>query len=273
MAAATTVTRLAAAGPAKWFRDLIRAEWTKFRATRSTYYSLAGLVLVGCGVGTLIAQAVNARWNVMNAAERASFDPLNSAFRGFDLGQLIIGALGVLMISTEYSTGLIRTTFAAAAQRRSILAAKAVVIGAVALVVGETAAFATFFVAQDLLQPTGRSLSIGAPGALRSVTALGFYLTVVALIGLALGVLIRHTAGAISALFALVFLMPGIISALPQPWNHRIGEWLPDNLAGQLISLHGDPDFLSRPASLAVLIAYPVVLLAAAAWRLTRSDA
>lgn len=273
MAAVTTVTRLAAAGPAAWFRDLIRSEWIKFRATRSTYYSLAGLVLIGCGVGTLIAQAVNARWHILTQSERASFDPLNVAFRGFDLGQLIIGALGVLVISTEYSSGLIRTTFATAPQRRSVLAAKAAVIGAVALVVGEIAAFATFFITQDLLRPTGRSLSIGSPGALRSVTVLGFYMAVVALIGLALGALIRHTAGAISALFALVFLLSGIVSALPQPWDYRIGEWLPNNLAGQLISLHDDPDFLSRPASLAVMIAYPIVLLTAAAWRLARSDA
>lgn len=272
-ATVTTITRLTATGPAVWFRDLIRAEIVKFRATRSTYYCLLALTVVGIGVGAIIGQATSARWPQLTAGEQAGFDPLNSAFRGFDLGQLIIGSLGVLMISSEYSTGLVRTTFAAAPQRRSVLLAKAVVIGTAALLVGEAASFADFFLAQRLLQPTGRSLSIGSPGALRATSAMGLYLAVIALLGLALGALLRHTAGAISALFGLVFILPGVVSALPAPWNTRIGEWLPDNLAGQLISQHGEPDFFSRPVSLAVLLAYPVVLLAAAAWRLSRSDA
>lgn len=273
MAAVTTTAKIAAAGPAAWFRDLIRAEWTKFRATRSTYYSLASLLVIGCGAGALIAQAMNARWPFLTPQQQATFDPLLGSARGFEFGQLVIGTLGVLMISTEYSTGLIRTTLAAVPQRRSVLAAKAVLIGTVALIVGVFASFVTFFVTQDLQRSTGRSLSIGSPGALRSVIALAFYLSVIALIGLALGTLIRHTAGAVSALFALVFLLPGVISSLPQPWDFRIGKWLPNDLAAQLVSYHAAPDFASRPTSLVILIAYPVVLLTAAAVRLSRSDA
>ena len=273
MAALTTVTRLTAAGPVAWFKDLIRAESIKFRSTRSTYYALLALVLVGVGVSALIGKSVADQWPHLAPVERASFDPLGTTLRGFDVGQLIIGALGVLMISSEYSSGLIRMTFTAVPQRRSVLMAKAYVIGVTSLVVGEAAAFAGFFVAQALLKPTGVSLSIGSPGALGAVASMGLYLAAVALMGLALGALLRHTAGGISALFALVFILPGVVSALPSPWDTRIGGWLPNNLAGQLIAQHPDPAFLSRTSSLIVLIAYPVVFLAAAAWRLGRSDA
>jgi ABC-2 type transport system permease protein len=273
MAALTTVTRMAAAGPGAWFRDLIRAESIKFRGTRSTYYSLLALVVVGVGVSALVGQGMAARWPHLTAEQRAGFDPLRTTFRGFEIGQLIIGALGVLMISSEYSSGLIRTTFAAIPQRRSVLMAKAIVMGITALVVAEAAAFSAFFIAQALLEPTGMSLSVGSPGALGAVSSMGLYLGVVALLGLALGALLRHTAGAIAALFALVFLLPGVVSALPSPWDDRIGEWLPDNLAGQLVSLRPNPDYLPRTTSLALLLAYPAVFLVAAAWRLGRSDA
>lgn len=273
MAALTTVTRMTAAGPVAWFKDLIRAESIRFRATRSTYYSLLALVVVGIGVSALVGQATAARWPHLSPLNQAAFDPLSTTFRGFEIGQLIIGSLGVLMISSEYSSGLIRATFAAIPQRRSVLMAKAVVIGVTSLVVGEAAAFVGFFVSQALLKPTGVAQSIGSPGAIGSVTSMGLYLAVVALLGLASGALLRHTAGAIVALFALVFVLPGIISGLPSPWNSRIGKWLPDNLAGQLVSLHPDPDYLSRTSSLIVLLAYPVVFLALAAWRLGRTDA
>jgi ABC-2 type transport system permease protein len=273
MAAITTVTRLTAAGPLAWFKDLIRAESIKFRTTRSTYYSLLALVVVGIGVSALVGQATAARWPHLSPLNRAGFDPLSTTFRGFEIGQLIIGALGVLMISSEYSSGLIRMTFTAIPQRRSVLMAKTFVIGVTSLVVGEAAAFVGFFVSQALLKPTGTSLSISSPGALGAVASMGLYLAAVALLGLALGALLRHTAGAIVALFALVFVLPGIISALPSPWDSRIGKWLPDNLGGQLVALHPNAAFLSPTSSLIVLLAYPVVFLALAAWRLGRTDA
>jgi len=261
------------AGRVAWFTDLIRAEWIKFRATRSTYYSILGMALIAIGVGALVARTDDVHWPTMLPVDRAGLDPIGVAFRGFPIAQLTIGALGVLMISSEYSCGLIRTTFAAAPQRRAVLGAKAVVIGAAALVAGEATSFAAFFLAQGLLSSTGKGLSIADPGTLAEVASAGMYMAVVALIGLALGVLVRHTAGGISALFLLVFVAPNVIDGLPQPWSVRIGEWLPPNLAQQLVAIHPSAEFLSRPWSLVVLLAYPVVFLTAAAWRLSHSDA
>jgi ABC-2 type transport system permease protein len=258
---------------ATWFAGLIRAEWIKFRGTRSSYYSLLTAAAAAVLIGTVIAESVAARWNALSPAQRGRLDPLGLSFQGFQLAQLIIGTLGVLMISSEYSSGLIRATFAAAPQRRAVLAAKAAVVGLVTLIVGELVAFAAFFPAQAALGSTGQGLSIASPGALRAVAVTGLYVAVVAVTGLALGALTRHTAGAVAALFALFFLIPGVVSAFPDPWSTRIGKWLPGDLIGTLDSLHPHVGALSRPACLVVLLAYPAVLLTAAAWRLRTRDA
>lgn len=260
-------------GRAVWFADLVRAELIKFRATKSTYFSVLGMAVIAIGVGALVAQTDDAHWPNMLPAHRAAVDPIDVTFRGFPVAQLVIGALAVMMISSEYSCGLIRTTFAAAPQRRAVLGAKTVVIGAAALVTGEITSFAAFFLAQRLLLSTGKALSISDPGTLPEVASAGMYMAVVALIGLALGVLVRHTAGGISALFLLVFVAPDVVQGLPEPWSDRIGEWLPSILAHQLVSDHPATALLSRPWSLTVLLAYPVVFLAAALWRLSLSDA
>ena len=182
------------AGRVAWFADLIRAEWIKFRATRSTYFSILGMAVIAIGIGALVARTDAVHWPTMLPTSREGLDPIDVTFRGFPVAQLTIGALGVMMISSEYSCGLIRTTFAAAPQRRAVLGAKAVVIGVAALVAGEIASFAAFFIAQDLLRSTGKSLSISDPGRFWEVASAGMYLAVVALIGLALGTLVRHTA-------------------------------------------------------------------------------
>lgn len=259
-------------GPQSWFRDLVAAEWIKFRSVRSSYWVLL-LAAVPCVViGTLISQNIESDWARLSE-KGFEFDPLITAFRGFQFGQLVFGALGVLVISSEYSTGLIRTTFSAAPQRRAVLAAKATVLGAVALVLGEILAFAAFFSSQAFLHGVGIGLSITSPGALRAVLCAGLGMAVVALLGTALGTLLRSPAGAISAMFGLVFILPGAVSGFPSPWNDRIGEFLPSNAIGQLVSQHSDASMLSRPWSFVVLVAYPVVFMGVAAYVLKRRDA
>jgi ABC-type transport system involved in multi-copper enzyme maturation permease subunit len=259
-------------GPPAWFRDLVAAEWIKFRSVRSTYWVLL-LAAVPCVlISALIAQNIASDWARLSA-KGFQFDDLLVSFRGFQFGQLVFGALGVLVIGSEYSTGLIRTTFAAVPQRRALLAAKAVVLGTVALVVGEVLAFAAFLSSQAFLHGIGRGLSITSPGALRAVLCAGFAMAVIGLVGTALGALLRSPAGAISAMFGLVFILPGAVSGFPSPWNDRIGEFLPSVDIAQLVSQNADPSMLSRPWSFVVLVAYPVVFLGLAAYVLKRRDA
>jgi ABC-type transport system involved in multi-copper enzyme maturation permease subunit len=259
-------------GPPSWLRDLLAAEWIKFRSVRSSYWVLL-LAAVPCLlIGPLISQNIESDWARLNA-RGFGFDQYAVSFRGFQFGLLVFGALGVLVISSEYSTGLIRTTFAAVPQRRAVLAAKAAVLGAVALVVGELLAFAAFFASQAFLNDIGRGHSISDPGALRAVLCAGLSMAVIGLVGVGTGALLRSPAGAISALFGVVFILPGAISGFPAPWNTRIGKFLPTNAIAQLINQNTDPMMLPRPWAFVIMIAYPAAFLGLAAYLLKRRDA
>lgn len=255
------------------FLDLLAAEWIKLRSVHSTYWALLFAAVPSILVGILIAQNVSSNWANLIVHPDFKFDALASSFDGFEFSQLVMGVLGVLVISAEYSSGLIRSTFAATPQRRAVLAAKTVMIGVLALLCGEILSFAVFFPVQAIMHRVGVGVSLGSPGALRAVLVAGFYLAVLALIGLAFGVLLRHTAWAICAVFGLVFILPGVASAFPAPWGDRIGKFLPPDCLGQLISQHPHANDLSRPWSFVMLVAYPVVLLALADHALRRSDA
>jgi ABC-2 type transport system permease protein len=259
-------------GPPARFADLLAAEWIKFRSVRSSYWALLCAAVPSVLVGILIAQNVVSDWTRLTAQPGFHPEPLSYSFNGFQFSQLVAGVLGVMLIGSEYSSGLIRTTLAAVPHRRAVLAAKAAVLGALTLAAGEALAFAAFFPVQAILHGRGIGLSIASPGALRATLCAGLYLGVIALIGLALGTLLRHTAAGVAAVFGLVFVIPGVISAFPSPWDTRIGRFLPTNLAGQLIAQHPHPGFLSVPWSLTVLLAYPAVLLVAAGYALAHRD-
>ena len=167
----------------------------------------------------LIARHFVTSWDSLPTSEKASFDSLDVVFKGFGFAQLAITSLGVLVISSEFSTGLIRTTFSAAPKRRAVLVAKAAVFGAVALVVGEVLSFGCFWLGQAILSGKHLGISISDPGALRAVLAAGFYLFVAGLIGLGLGAVLRSTAGAVASAIGLLFLLPQVVGALPSPWR------------------------------------------------------
>jgi ABC-2 type transport system permease protein len=249
------------------------SEWTKLRSVRSTYWTLALAALATITTAVLACYAVASYWIKLDPSQQASFDPVSESFKGFAIGQLAIGALGVLAISSEHTTGMIRTTFAAVPHRRAVLAAKAAVLGVLAIVLGEAIAFASFFAGQWMLRPTHVQVSLGDHGVLGAVSAAGLYMLVVALVGLGAGALIRHTAGALSALFGLLFLLPQIAYALPSPWDTRIGSYMMMNAAQQMASLHPDPDLVSPTWSAVVLAGYAVIALGATAWLITHRDA
>jgi hypothetical protein len=264
----TTVTaRLPAA------RGALAAEWIKLRSVRSTYLILAFAAAAAVVIGYLVSHADVTRWATMTAQAKATFDPVGDSFSGLGLAQLAFGTLGVLVISSEYATGLIRTTFAAVPRRRAVLAAKAAVVGAVSLAAGEAIAFATFFTGQQALSAQHLQVTLADPGVLRGVLAAGFYLAVMAWVGLGLGALIRHTAGAITTMSAVVFLLPKIIPALPAPWNVQAGNYTLNLAAQQMIAQHPHPGYFGAGPSFLVVAAYAAAALAAAAVVITRRDA
>lgn len=260
------------------FGDILRSEWTKLRSVRSTYWTLAVALGVLVASAVIFSAAYVSQYASVSAVDRAAFDPTSFTLTGLFLAQLAIGVLGVLLITSEYSTGAIRSTLAAVPQRRAVLAAKAVVFSGVALVVGLLASFTAFFAGQAILSSQHIQAHIGDPGVLRAVAGGGLYLAVLGLFALGLGALIRHSSGAIAALFGVVFVAPILALALPSSWNAAISKFLPSNAGQAILStvhsarVHGSAS-LSPWVGLGVFAAYAAVALGLAAWRLGRRDA
>ena len=248
--------------------DLLASEWTKFRSVRSTYWTLLVALVTPIAFSALVAFAF------ANAPAKAGPppDPLLPEVLSLEYAVIAVSVLGVLSFSAEYSTGLIRTTFAAAPRRRAVLAAKATVLGVVTLAAGELVAFASFFLSQAVLAGHHQGVSLSRPGVPGAVLSAGVLLCVCTLLGLALGSIIRHTPGGIIATLAVI-VVPSILSLLPAPWSGRIGRFTLLDAARQVTALRPAANLFSPGPSLLVLLAWPAAALAVAAVLITRRDA
>jgi ABC-2 type transport system permease protein len=248
---------------------VIRSEWTKLRALRSTWYS--ALVTVGLivGIGAGLAAGKPYRVSPGHPAVTAVSVNLFSIL----IAQLVIGVLGVLVFSGEYGTGMIRASLAVVPARLPVLWAKLAVLAALVLPVTLLAAVADFFVAAAIQSAKGGSaIALTDPGVLRTVAGTSLYLTAAALIGVALGALLRKTAAGISAFAAMFLVAPVVAPYLPHSIA-AVAPYLPSSAGG---ALWGQP-LVAHPlgpwAGFAVLCGYAVVLTVLAAWRLRRRDA
>jgi ABC-2 type transport system permease protein len=250
---------------------VVRAEWTKLRALRSTRWCALAAVVLIVGLGAAIA----------GSGTPYKISPGNTAASGVSViligvvfAQLVIGVVGVLAFSGEYGTGMIRATLAVVPSRLPVLWAKVIALVGLVLPVTMLCAFADFFAAAAIESSRGGSaISLTDPGVLREVYGSSLYLTVVVIIGLALGALLRKTAAGLSVFAALFFVIPVSVSALPQ--NIRgFAPYLPSNAGGALWgSPLGSANPLSPWTGFACLCGYAVVLTALAAWQLRRRDA
>jgi ABC-type transport system involved in multi-copper enzyme maturation permease subunit len=252
---------------------VMRSELTKLRSVRSTIWSLVATFGITAGFGTLFTWAYINRYSSLSLREKLTLDPTAQSLRGLFLAQLAIGVLGVLVMTSEYATGLIRTTLTAIPQRRTVLAAKAVTFGVVALVVSMISAFVAFLAGQTILNGKSLGVTLSDPGVLRAVLGAGAYLTIVGLLGLALGTILRRTAGAIATLFGLVLVFPLLAQALPSPWNHDIAKYLPSRLGEAMFSVRPDNTLLSPGTALVVAVLWLVVTFGLATFLLVRRDA
>ncbi|MGP4029120.1 ABC transporter permease [Actinomadura sp. 3N407] len=264
-------------GPGRGLGDALAAEWWKLRSVRSTYGVLAATALFLVFVLLLAFQMAHV-WDGLSAERRAEFPlrPLQEI--GGWVAGLCLAVLGVLSVTSEYRTGMIRTTFAVLPRRRTVLAAKAAVVGAVALIAGEAMTIGSFLgtrlIIGDRPFPDQRA-SIGhdLPGFVISGTSVAMF----ALLGLSLGVLLRSTAGALVPVVLLWYVVPMLVFHLPEPWNERIGSVMPGALPRQAAGLGADNsiygDLLSPGVAAAAMVAYALVPLGFAAIALTRRDA
>jgi ABC-2 type transport system permease protein len=252
---------------------VLKSEWVKLRTLRSTVVVLAITVVGVVAIDLALSYFQKTNWATLGAHDHLPANVVNHSMFGVNLGQLAIGVLGVLVISGEYSTGMIRATLAAVPTRLPVLYAKAAVFGAVAFVVSLAASLCAFFATQAVLGSHG--VSLGHPGASRAVVGIALYLTVVGLLGMALGFLTRNTAGGIAALVGILLVLPAIGQAFPASWQHSVLPYFPNNAGQALYTLgHGDNQTLLHPwAGFGLFAGYTVVVFATAAFSLRRRDA
>jgi ABC-2 type transport system permease protein len=255
----------------------IGSEFTKIRSVRSTYWTL--FVLVLASIAWCIAYCLGTvhQWPGMSAQARAGFDATQNTILGLGLlGQLVIVVLGALMITSEYSTGLIRTSLTVMPRRGTLYAAKATVFAAVSTVVSFATSFVTFFLGRMLLSSTHVAMSLSQPGVLRSLIVTALFVEVCGLLAFGIGALVRNTAGALTLAFGCLVLVSELIRTLPVFLHNDLIRWVPggDSLNSMTATIGGQiPHTFSAWGELAVFAGYAVILLAAGAVAFSRRDA
>jgi ABC-2 type transport system permease protein len=253
---------------------VLRSEWTKLWSLRSTRWSLLAAVVGMAGLGALVAAIQMNRWPHIDPHERAHFNAIDTGVGGYHLAQLAIAVLGVLVISGEYSTGMIRSSFMAVPRRLPVLWAKIITFGAVTFALMLASSFVSFFAVQAIVTQRHLQHSIGDPHALRAVVGTALFLTVLGILCVGLGALIRNTAGGIAAFVGLLFVLPGVFAILPSSINDSVSPYLPLNAGTALATVRFDNSHHLAPwAGFGVFCAYAAVTIAAAALALVRRDA
>lgn len=252
---------------------VVLSEWTKLRSVRSTRWSLFAALLLTIGFPVLASFVVGAHWAHMAPQERAHRQPLDIALIGVNVAQLAIGVLGVLVITAEYSTGMIRASFTAAPKRLPVLWAKALVFAATTFVLMLPAVIAAFYASQAILARHHiLQISFTAPGVTRSVIGGALYLTVIGVFALGLGAIVRNTAGGIAVFAAILFVVPPLMNVLPSSWNDAITPYLPSSAGRDVFSLVQDSHSIGVWPGFALFCGYALLALAIAAVLLRRRD-
>jgi hypothetical protein len=241
------------------------------RSLRSTALTLLTAVVTMVATGWIFGWASNTYWADMRPNEQLAFSPIDASLAGYNLAQLAVGVLGVLLVTGEYATGMIRATFGAVPQRLPILWAKAVVYAGVTFALMFTAAIVAFLGGQHLLGEHGTTLT--APGALRSIMGVAGYLTLIGVFAVAVGFVVRSTAGGVAFVFGLLLVVPSLGLLLPSSWQRNLLPYLPSNAGGSLFSVRTAEDALSATTSLQVLVVWVAAALTSAALFLKRRDA
>jgi ABC-2 type transport system permease protein len=253
---------------------VVRSEWTKLRSVRSTMWSFFAAVLMTIGFPVLFSFVVRSHWNHMAPQERADRHPLDIALVGVHVAQLAIGVLGVLVISAEYSTGMIRASLTAVPRRLPVLWAKAAVFGATTFVLSLASVLLAFFLSQTIFRSHHiLQISFTHPGVARTVVCGAVFLMLMGLLALGLGTIVRNTAGGIAVFAGLLFVVPPLLLLLPSGWQDAITPYLPSSAGDSIVTLHPTGNSLSPWGGFFVLLAYVAVALLAAAVLLRRRDA
>jgi ABC-2 type transport system permease protein len=258
------------------FRAVLHSEWTKLRSVKSTYWTVLSAIVLGIGLGAAISAGNAHDYKNLSAADKLTFDPTSFSTAGLFFAQLALGVLAILAITSEYSTGTIRTTLAAVPQRGYTLAAKSLLVATLSLILATGLSFAAFFICRPIFAHyslpsfvTARDVLSG-DGVLRAVVGAGLYIGVLTLFAIGLGTIIRHTAGAITALVAVVFIIPIVSNLLPDSWQQHFSNYLPANAGGAITQVVQTPHSLTPWTGFFVFLAWALGSLAVG-WFLLRT--
>lgn len=253
---------------------VVNGEWIKFRSLRSTWFATAAALVIAIGLGALFSylRATHAD----GGGPRGGFivaDPIRVSLRGLMLAQLPIGVLGVLFVTGEYATGMIRSSLTAVPRRWPVLLAKCIVEAVFCLVLCTIGCFFAFLVGQAGLNSHGYGVGLGAPGAVEAIIGGGIYLTLVALLGVGCGFAIRSTGGAIATLFGLLLVLPLLGEALPASWADHVNQYLPMNAGTQILGTLHDPHSLGSWTGLGVFALWMLAAVIVGLFVLRNRDA
>jgi ABC-2 type transport system permease protein len=250
--------------------NIVRSEWTKLRTVRSTYWTAIAAGLATIGIAVLGATEYVRSFD---PTKLDGFDAANFILQGLYVAQIALGALGVLTITGEYASGMIRTTLTAVPQRRVVIALKGLVYLVAMVIVGEILSFTTFGIGQAILHSKHAGVSLSDPGVLHVVVGGGLYIASVGLLAFALGTLVRRTAGALASFFGVLFLPSALIDLLPNSWRTAAIKFAPANAGTQVLNRWRLHDMLGPWQGLGVLTLYGLVILLGALFLLGRRDA
>lgn len=252
------------------FGTLMRSEFRKLSTVRSTYWSVVAAIVFMLAFAGAEAVFLPGR---LSARSKHTLDAVRVSLGGSHLAQIAFGVLGVLIISSEYTSGMIKATFAAAPRRSLVLSAKAIVFALTAFLIGVTASFAAYFLFQALLSGDALHSSISDPGVVRALVGGGLYFAALGLFGLGLGAMLRASSGAIAALFSLLFVPQILAELLPDTWQTSIGRYLPMQAGAQIFSQHSEKGMLSPWGGFGVFCLYAAVTLVIGFVLVERRDA
>ena len=253
-------------------RGVIASEITKLRSVRSTYWTLAALLIISIGVGVAVMAGESSSLT-NNVGNKAGFDGTQvSLIPFFEIGQLIIAVLGAMVITSEYSTGMIRTSLTAMPRRGTVYAAKAIVFTSVTLVISLITSFIAFFAGQAILSGQHLQIAFSQAGVAGAVIGAAGYLTLTGLLAMGLGAILRSTAGGIATFAGVMFVIPPLVEILPSSVANSIAPYLPSNAGDAMMQIGHHANSLSPGAGLAVLAGYVALVIAAAAMLLVKRD-
>lgn len=267
---AAAETRRHATVPKLSLRGVLDAEWTKIRTVRSTAWTLTSLFVVSVGLTALITMAA-----APDLASGEETEPAGAFLTlGLMFGQVAAVVLGVLVATAEYASGMIRTTVAAVPRRELVVAAKAVVLSGALLVVGTITAFASYLVGNFFLDREGLGMALSDPAVLRAISGGGLYLAVLGLFGFATGLLLRHTAGAVTVVLALLFVAGNLTLLVPGAFGDWLTKLMPGSAGSEIAMVESfNPMLLDPWVGFAVFVTETAVVLAIAGALFARRDA